>query len=191
MININSYTFFLKAAITMSCFFVCSCENSMQEVNALDKKKTSVDIAENVTSYMSQNGLVKAKLTAPLMTRAEADTPIVEFPNTLQVEFYNDSTKPESHLFAKYGKYFERQGKVFLRDSVVVYNMTKGDTLITNELWWDRNKELFYNSKPVLIKQANNQNFKGDSITADQDFTAYTLFNGSGIRNIPDSTLPQ
>jgi len=163
----------------------------MQEVNDLAKRKISVDVAENVISYMSQNGLVKAKLTAPIMTRAEAETPLVEFPKTLQVEFYNDSTKPESHLFAKYGKYLERQGKVFLKDSVIVYNMVKGDTLITDELWWDRNKELFYNSKPVVIKQANNQNFKGDSITADQDFSAYTLFNGSGIRNVPDSTLPQ
>ena len=187
----NTYKFFTKAAILMSCFFVCSCENSMQELNDMAKGKTHADVAENVTSYMSQAGLVKAKLTAPIMTRSEADTPIVEFPNTLQVEFFNDSSKQESHLFAKYGKYFERAGKVYLRDSVIVYNLEKGDTLITNELWWDRNKEIFYNSKPVLIKQANNQNFKGDSITADQDFTAYTLFNGSGIRNIPDSSLPQ
>lgn len=191
MTKYNAYTISVKAAIIISCFFVYSCENSMQEVNALSKRKTSVDVAEDVTSYMSQNGLVKAKLTAPVMTRAEADTPIVEFPKTLQVEFYNDSTKQESHLFAKYGKYFERQGKVYLRDSVIVYNLVKGDTLLTNELWWDRNKEIFYNSKPVSIKQANNQNFRGDSITADQDFTAYTLFNGSGIRNIPDSTLPE
>lgn len=176
----------------MCCFFVCGCENSMEEVNDLGKKKVSVDIAENVTSYMSQGAKVKAKLTAPLMTHTEADTSIIEFPKSLQVEFYNDSTKPESHLFAKYGKYLEKQGKVFLKDSVIVFNMIKGDTLVTDELWWDRDKELFYTDKFVLIKQKDNQRLVGEKgMEADQNFNSYTLFNGSGIRNVPDSTLPE
>ena len=163
----------------------------MEEVNSLNVKRASVDVVDSVTSYMSQAGIVKAKLTAPVMTRTDADTPLVEFPKSLQVEFYDDSTKPESHLFARYGKYLEKQGKVFLRDSVFVFNMKKGDTMLTNELWWDKNKEIFYNSKPVIIKQAGNQNMRGDSIIADQNFNSYTLFNGSGLRNIPDSSLPK
>ncbi|MBG9375181.1 LPS export ABC transporter periplasmic protein LptC [Panacibacter sp. DH6] len=179
------------AAFLSGCFFICSCENSMEEVNSLNVKRASVDVVDSVTSYMSQAGIVKAKLTAPVMTRTDADTPLVEFPKSLQVEFYDDSTKPESHLFARYGKYLEKQGKVFLRDSVFVFNMKKGDTMLTNELWWDKNKEIFYNSKPVIIKQAGNQNMRGDSIIADQNFNSYTLFNGSGLRNIPDSSLPK
>ncbi|CAN5625312.1 hypothetical protein BH10BAC2_BH10BAC2_13310 [soil metagenome] len=176
----------------MCCFFVYGCENSMEEVNDLGKKKVSVDIAEDVTSYMSQGAIVKAKLTAPIMTHTEADTAIIEFPKSLQVEFYNDSTKPESHLFAKYGKYLEKQGKVFLKDSVIVFNMVKGDTLVTDELWWDKNKELFYTDKFVLIKQKDHQRLVGEKgMEADQNFNSYTLFNGSGIRNVPDSTLPQ
>ena len=30
------------------------------------------------------------------------------FPNTLHVDFYNDSTKIETWLDSKYGKYFEK-----------------------------------------------------------------------------------
>ena len=164
----------------------------MEEVNKLNEKKISQDIAENVTSYMSQGSQVKAKLTAPLMTRTEADTPIIEFPKTLQVEFYDDSTKPESHLFARYGKYLEQQGKVLLKDSVMVFSIKNGDTLFTNELWWDRDKELFYTDKRVLIKQKDNQNFIGENgMEANQSFQNWTLINGSGVRNLPDSTLPQ
>lgn len=173
------------------CFLVCSCENSQQDLAALTTNKVSKDIVETVTSYMSQNGHVKAKLTSPLMTRTEADTPIIEFPKTLRVEFYDDSSKPESHLFAKYGRYLEREGKVLLKDSVVVFNV-RGDTLLTNELWWDRNKEIFYTDKRVLIKQKYNQNFIGENgMEANQSFQSWTLINGSGVRNVPDSTLPQ
>lgn len=192
MSNIPLHKNFLKAALVTGCFLVCSCENSPEDLAALKTTKVSKDVIENVTSYMSQDAHVKAKLTSPLMTRTEADTPVVEFPKTLQVEFYNDSTKPESHLFAKYGRYLESQGKVLLQDSVVVYSMKSGDTLFTNELWWDRNRQLFYTDKRVLIKQRGNQNFVGeDGMEADQSFSSWTLKNGSGRRNVPDSTLPQ
>lgn len=181
----------IKAALIAGCFFFCSCENSQQEVNELGKKKIGKDIAENVESYMSQSGHVKAKLTSPLMVTTNLDTPIIEFPKTLHVVFYNDSIKPESFLFSKYGRYLQKQGLVFLRDSVVVFNI-KGDTLNTNELWWDREKAIFYTDKKVVIHQADNQQFIGENgMQADQTFNSWTLFNGSGIRNIPDSTLPQ
>lgn len=190
MSKFNLHNIFLKAAILSGCFFVCSCENSMQEVRDLGKRKTGKDVAVNVESYMSQAAVVKAKLTSPLMTRTEIDTPIVEFPNTLRVTFYDDSTKPESFLFAKYGRYLERQGKVLLKDSVVVFNI-KGDTLLTNELWWDRNQEKFYTDKHVLIKQPDDQQFVGENgMEADQSFKKWTLFNGSGVRVVADSTLP-
>ena len=190
MTKIILYKNYLKAAFFTGCFFRCSCENNIQEVRNLGIKKTGQEIAENVESYMSQDGKVKAKLISPLMLRTESDTPVVEFPKTLRVDFYGDSIKLESRLFAKYGRYQENQGKVFLRDSVVVFNI-KGDTLFTNELWWDRDKAIFYTDKHVLIKQPFNQQFEGkDGMTADQSFKSWTLLNGSGVRNVPDSSLP-
>jgi LPS export ABC transporter protein LptC len=189
MTNKNLHILYVKAAIITGCFFICSCENSMQEVRALGKKKIGQSIAENVESYMSQDAIVKARLTSPLMVRTEIDTAVVEFPKTLHVDFYDDSTNIESRLFAKYGRYLENKGQVFLRDSVVVFNV-KGDTLITNELWWDRDKEIFYTNKYVLIKQPFNQQFVGkDGMQADQSFKSWTLFNGSGLRSVPDSTI--
>jgi len=189
MINKNFHFSYLKAAIITGCFFICGCENSMQEVRDLGKKKIGQSIAENVESYMSQNAIVKAKLTSPLMIRTETDTAVIEFPKTLHVDFYDDSTNIESRLFAKYARYFKSQEKVFLRDSVIVFNV-KGDTLLANELWWDRNKEIFYTDKRVYIKQPYNQNFVGEEgMKADQSFKSWELFNGHGIRSIPDSSF--
>jgi len=189
MINRNLHISFLKAAIITGCFSMYSCENSMQEVRNLGTKKIGVSVAENVESYMSQNAIVKAKLTAPLMIQTETDTAVVEFPKTLHVDFYDDSTNIESRLFAKYGRYLKTQEKVFLRDSVVVFNI-KGDTLFANELWWDKDKEIFYTDKRVVIRQPYNQEFVGrDGMEADQSFKSWTLFNGSGLRSVPDSTL--
>lgn len=190
MINVSQHIKILKAAFISSCFFVCGCENKMEDVEELGKSKLAKDEAINVDSYMSQQGKVKAHLTSPLMLRTQLDTPLTEFPKTLHVDFYNDSTQIESRLFAKYGRYFENKGQVMLRDSVIVYNV-KGDTLFTEELWWDREKQKFFTNKRVIIHQPNGQYFVGiDGLDADQSFRTWTLHNGYGLRSLPDSTMP-
>ena len=189
MINTRQHIRIISAAIFAGCFFLYGCENDIHEVQQLSQKKTGQEVAQNIESYMSEDAKVKAKLTAPVMLRTELDTPVIEFPKTLHVDFYNDSMKIESRLFAKYGKYLEYDEKVLLRDSVIVFNV-KGDTLRTDELWWDRNKEIFYTDKKVTIRQPDQQ-FDGPAgMRADQDFSKWTLYSASGVANIPDSTLP-
>ena len=120
--------YFLTAALIGSCCFVCSCENTQEEIDRLTKKKVMQEEATGVESYISQDGKMKARLKAPLMLRVMADTQYVEFPRRLHVDFYDDSTRIETWLDCKYGKYFENLNKVYLRDSVVVITL-KGDTL--------------------------------------------------------------
>ena len=171
---------------------MCACENDMGQIKALSQKKTSVEEAVNIESYLSQNALVKAKLTSPLMLRIGADTPRTEFPKTLHVDFYNDSTKIESQLFAKYGRYMENQSKVLLRDSVVVYNI-KGDTMRTNELLWDQNKGSFTTDKPVSIHQLDGTHINSIGMTARQDLSDIQLFKiqPTTFLHVADSTMPQ
>ena len=182
----------LKAALAGGCFFVCACENDIKQVQALSQKKTSVEQAVDVVSYLSQDALVKAKLTSPLMLRIETDTPRTEFPKTLHVDFFDDSTKVESQLFARYGRYMENQSKVLLKDSVVVYNI-KGDTMRTNELWWDQTKGNFYTDKPVYIHQPNGNIINSIGMTASQDLTDIQLFKiqPTTFLYVADTTLPQ
>lgn len=189
MINLFCHKKIISAAFITGCFFVCSCHNDYTEVQNMGKKIIPVDVADTVESYLSQGGLVKAKLTSPLMTTVESDTPKTEFPHTLHVEFYDDSTKWQSRLFAKYGLYYRNTRLVFLKDSVFVYN-NKGDSLRTEQLWWDQNKEIIYTNVPVHIRKPKGEYIDGTGMTADQNFTKWTITNASGPVNIPDSSLP-
>ncbi len=168
------------AAFLLSCCFVLSCENDIREVDNLMKKKAAVDEAIDVTSYMSQNGAMKAKLTSPFMLRHQADSAFIEFPRTLHVDFYNDSSEVESILDALYARYKEYERKVFLKDSVVVINILKRDTLKTDELWWDQNKEEFYTERPVRIFQPD-KTIYGTGLRAGQDFTWYDIYHITGV----------
>ncbi len=176
----------LAAALLLSCCFVLSCENDIREVDELLQKKVAVDEAVDVTSYMSQNGTLKAKLTSPFMLRhqgagrGQADSTFIEFPRTLHVDFYNDTTVVESILDANYARYKENEKKVYLRDSVVVINILKKDTLKTDELWWDQQKEEFYTEKPVRIFQPD-KTIYGTGLRAGQDFTWYDIYHITGV----------
>ena len=127
----SSFRQYFLFAILIS--FLPACENDIQKVDELLKNKTAVEEAFKIESYLSQSGKVKAKLTSPYMLRYQADSPYVEFPKTLHVDFYNDSTKVESILDALYAKFFQYRRKVLLRDSVVVINIINKDTLRTDE----------------------------------------------------------
>src|SRR5687767_308819 len=117
---IKSSYYFSIAALVMSCFFVISsCENDPAQVDVFFKKKIAIEEAKKIESYLSQNGKVKAKLTSPYMLRYQADSPYMEFPHTLHVDFYDDSARIESTVDARYAKYVEYDHKVLLRDSVL------------------------------------------------------------------------
>jgi LPS export ABC transporter protein LptC len=145
--------------------------------------------ADSITSLMSEPvdsggklaARVKGKLTAPYMLRFDrSDSPYAEFPRSLHVDFYNDSMQIESKLDAKYGKYLQSQDKVFLRDSVVVKNILKGDTLHCKKLWWDQHTERFTTDDSVWI-YTKDKVLTGTGMEADQNFRWYTILHMTGI----------
>jgi hypothetical protein len=129
----------LITLLVPACILFSSCENNMNKIPAYRKKQIAVEEVKQIETYYSQDAKIKAKLTSPYMLRYQTDSPYVEFPRTLHVDFYNDSMKVESKMDALYGKYRQYENKVFLKDSVVVKNILKGDTLHCDELWWDQN----------------------------------------------------
>jgi LPS export ABC transporter protein LptC len=162
------------AAILIGCFFVLiGCENDINVVKNLGKKVIGVDEAKNVESYMSQNGKTKAKLISPTMLLSTDEYgKKVEYPKTLRVDFFDDSLHIQSKLFARYGSYSERDSKIFLRDSVIVFNV-KGDTLISKELYWDQTTQRFSTDKEVYISntQPVRQTLIGIGFNSDQNLT--------------------
>src|SRR5687767_13600031 len=122
-----------RAAIFCSCLFFLGCENDEKTIQDWTEKKEMVEVATQVVSYFSQQGVVRAKLKAPEMWRHQSDTVSVEFPKSLHVDFLDSAKSVESWVDAKYGIYYEALNKVLLRDSVKVINV-RGDTLLTSEL---------------------------------------------------------
>ncbi len=178
------------AAFFISCCFVSACENDQKKIDDLTRKAIMREEATNVESYLSQGGKMKAKLKAPLMLRMSEDTVITEFPNSLHVDFYDDSIKVETWLDSKYGKYYETLGKVYLRDSVVVISV-KGDTLKSPDLWWDQNTKLFYTDKYATYHGIGKNIYGGKGLVATQDMKSLTFNQPTGTVQVSENGMPK
>lgn len=176
---------FSAAALLMGCCFFWSCENSQKDIDAWTKNKVLQEEAYDVVSYMSQEGVMKAKLVSPLMYKVMADTPYIEFPTKLHVDFYGDSARIDTWLDCKYAKYFENQDRVYLRDSVVVITV-KGDTLRCPDLWWDQNKGIFYTDKYAQYRAKDQDIYGGEGLEATQDLKRVTFKKPTGNVQVAD-----
>ena len=104
------------------------------------------------------------------------------------MEFYNDSTIVENTVTAKYARYYENQGNILLRDSIVIVNR-KGEKLETEELVWNDKLKKFYTEKFVKITTPS-QVMYGDGLEANQDFSWYQITNIKGVMQVNKSEVP-
>lgn len=181
----------MTAALLLSCFFILSCENDENTLKKINKKDVGVEEAREVIVNYTLGGKTKAILKAPLMYNVQAATPYVEFPQKLHTDFYNETGKIESILDAKYAKYTQNQNVVFLKDSIVVINLEKGDTLYCQELYWDKNKSgtEFYTDKPVRIR-TKTETINGMGMEANQNFKNWHIIQTVGNVKIPADKFP-
>jgi hypothetical protein len=177
-------------SLLLIAFLFSSCENDVKVINDLTEKKVMKEEAIKIEGFLSQDGKMKAKLKAPLMLRVSADTLYVEFPNTLHVDFYDDSANIESRLDSRYGKYFENLGKVYLRDSVIVITV-KGDTLRSPDLWWDQNTKLFYTDKYAVYNGIGKVIHGGKGLVATQDLNSIIFNEPTGTMQTSPNGFPK
>src|SRR6476659_1591740 len=188
LISINKSIFL--AAMIYGCFFISACENSAEEIRKATSKRIGVEEAKEVSINYTIGGKIRARLTAPVMFRYADTIPYVEFPKTLHADFYDNNMQIESKLDAHYARYMETENKVFLKDSVRVIN-TKGDTLYSQELYWDRSQpgKEFYTDKPVRIRTKTHV-IDGNGLDAPQDFRDWHIVHPRGFVKVPSSEFP-
>lgn len=198
MPSVSSINKFLFLLLTAGLFFAGCGDKAKQTVRR--PRQIVPEEAINMEGLLSEpytdpagklSAKVKGKLTAPFMLRYQrADSPYEEFPRTLHVDFYDSAMVVESQMDALYGKYLEGQAKVYLRDSVVVKNILKGDTVHCQELWWDQHTERFSTDKPVRIYTKDKILF-GTGMEADQNFRWYTIRKLTGTVLTAGNNIPK
>lgn len=161
-----------------------SCVTKEKEIAELfPEEQLNAEWAYDGYLLYSDSAKVRVKLNYKVLKKFKEETDdLTEFPEGINVEFYNDNQNPSSWLVSKYAIRNDRQGTMKAQDSVVLYN-ADGDKLETSELLWSEKDELIYTDKFVKITQpAKRDTSYGYGFKAKQDFSEFEIgkFSGQG-----------
>ncbi|KAA5534739.1 LPS export ABC transporter periplasmic protein LptC [Taibaiella lutea] len=171
-------------------FIFNSCENDLSKLPGnSDLKDLDADRASEVTFIYSENGKTKAKLyTKEFVGNENAKPPYIDFKKGVRMELFDENLKIENIVTAKTARYYNKDGNVIAKDSVVARN-AKGEKLQSEELIWNRKLEKFYTEKFVRIT-TKDQIVWGEGLEANQDFSHVIIKNQRGSIPVNSSDLP-
>ncbi len=172
-------------ALIIGVVMLLSCENDIKQLNSItDIKNFPTQSASNIEILYSDSAVVKLKIIAAKMARyTNEDEPYVEFPDGIEVLFYNQDKFVESSLTANYAIYHENDDVWEVKDDVVVVNK-KGEIINTELLIWNKKTETISSDKFVKITKKDEIIYSDDGFDADQSFSNYTIHNPKGILNL-------
>ena len=94
-------------------------------------------------------------------------------------------------LRGNYGRFDKTKNLYFIRGDVRVSNVQKQQSMKTEEMYFDQSKQLIYNDTTQLVRiQTPTEILTGYGLTANQDFSRYTILKPQGVFTI-DQAAPQ
>jgi LPS export ABC transporter protein LptC len=136
----------------------------------------------NVRTLVSDSAKLKFQLTAPLEQQFENSD--VLYPKGAVVTFYSADGKKTvvNTLMAKYAKFDKAKNLYTMRGDVRVTNVPEQQRLRTEELFYDKNKQLIYTDSAMFVKvETPTEYIDGYGLTANQNFSRYSIKRPTGI----------
>ncbi len=171
----------------MLCCFLLSCENSLDQLQNINGEvETAVETSRDVEVLYTERAQVKAKLLAPTLLRYKTKEPYIEFPDGVEMKFFDDNMKVKSQLKADYGIKHEKSKEILVKGNVVILN-PRGEKLETNEVIYKEDKKLVQSNKPVKITTARDIIY-GDGMEAreEEEFSVWRVTNPTGRSKYSD-----
>ncbi|MBF9235935.1 LPS export ABC transporter periplasmic protein LptC [Hymenobacter sp. BT683] len=140
----------------------------------------------NVRTLVSDSAKLKFQLTAPLEQQFENGD--VLYPKGVQVTFYSADGKRTvvNTLTAKYGKADKAKNLYIMRGDVRVVNIPQEQRLNTEEMFFDKTKQLIYTDSATFVKVTTPTEYvDGYGLTANQNFSRYSLKKVTGVFAAP------
>lgn len=160
--------------------FFASCEDGIEKVRLMSEEKNFPDQSmTNAEINHTTNGRLQVKITAAEIKRyMRVDEPHTIFPEGLHVLFYDSTMAVESSISANYAIYHESDKMWEARNDVVTIN-NEGDTLNTEYLVWDQNKENIHTDRYVRITTPDGI-IHGKGFESNQDFSNWRIKETTG-----------
>lgn len=174
--SMNKFVLFFWLS-TVALVAMIACNGDTSQIEALYQyTEAEQEIVTDVNILYSDSAQVRLSLSSPLLIRKMENEKQVEyFPEGMYVEFFQNSSKPQTWLEADRGTRYPEDKKIKLEGHVKLYNREK-DKLESAELIWDEEKQQIRTEKFVRITRPS----KGDTtygfgFISDQKFSRFEI----------------
>ncbi len=183
----NSFRFGVHGLLFL--VLLCSaCENDIERIILVtNEAETPILKGINIKVIYSDSAKVKVQILAPTYLQFSGiERPYMEFPDGLEVYFYNDSMKIESEIMADYAIYYTEERLWHATGNVVARRLDNGDALNTEELFWDEGNEFIYSDSYTRIQNEDGTFYGKRGFESHQNLSNWQLKGTSGTVSIPD-----
>jgi len=164
--------------LTAMLLVSCGKETAKIKINSVTEELPSLT-AEDFEMLVSDSTVIRFKLQTPEFIRHKNEKdPYTEFPKGVKIEKYDAEMNIVSSITCLYAKNFDSDNRWEAKNNVVAVNF-KGDTLKTEYLVWDTEKQKIYSDRFVKIIQKD-QVYTGIGFESNQDFSEYHIKNLKG-----------
>ncbi len=174
--------------LLMLILLLLGCENDIERINMLtDQTETPILKSKNIEVIYSDSARVKVHIiAAEYQSFPDVDPPYDEFPEGMEVYFYNDSMKIESEIRSDYTIYYPKEQLWHATGNVIARRLDNGDALYTEELFWDMEKEIIYSDSYTRVHNEENILYGKRGFKSHQNLSNWQLIGSSGTINVQD-----
>lgn len=164
----------------VAVLFLSCQQNEIQKIGEFSHPAGAPEIvADDIHILFSDSAVVRFTLTAPKLNIYEdEEDPHTEFPEGFIIEQFSPDNIRTAQIEADYGKHFEKKSLWEARQNVVAVT-ENNDTLKTDVLFWDENKDIIYSNQFVKFIQQD-QTITGIGFESDLQMQNWHIKNVSG-----------
>lgn len=181
-ISNNIYNVAIALVAIVLLFYFSSCSGDKKEFGKAitSRDSTSMMTTRGITSLISENGIIKYKITAEEWEWFDQFKPPYQaFEKGIYLEVYDSTLEVVSSIYADTAYYYMEKELWELRGDVHAENESR-EKFDTQLLFWNQRYERVYSDTTIKIEQED-QMILGKGFQSNQDFSVYSINKTKGV----------
>ena len=166
------------AALLLTCL-LSACGNDIEKTKIFEPQSLPDNTIKNAHIQRSENGKFQMLMTAPLVEQYSKPEPKNEYRKGIYIQFFNGYRNATGTLRARYAVTYDKREEMHVRDSVVIIDLQRGDTIYLHNLTWNQLEHRVYSDTTVRTKNGPRVTI-GDRFESDDAFEAQQIYHQRG-----------
>ena len=165
-------------ALLLACL-LSGCGNDIEKTKLFEPHTLPDNTIKNARIQRSEQGRLQLIMTAPLVEQYSVPEPKTEYRKGVDMQFYDGYQHPTGKLRARYAVSYDKREMMQVRDSVVIIDLQRGDTIYLHNLTWNQLEHRVYSDTTVRTKNGPRVTI-GDRFESDDAYESPQIYHQRG-----------